>query len=268
MLQTLGTGAAALAIDAAFHGARAAGVDMPTAAASDDEKRRIPLRARPFDLVDVRLLDGPFRQAQERDAKYLLQLEPDRLLHNFRVNAGLQPKAEVYGGWESVRTWADIRAHGHTLGHYLSACSLMYASTAGDEFKDRCDYIVGQLQECQSADKTGLVCAFPDKAEQIENLVAGRRAVGTEPTTRGVPHRGSTTGGQLGHECFHQYRRHPDQQRRQRGQRRRIPGPVVSPHRHETTALNLQFSYNMWISSLKAIEMVLSQLVGKVIVML
>lgn len=151
---------------------------MPTAAASDDEKRRIPLRARPFDLVDVRLLDGPFRQAQERDAKYLLRLEPDRLLHNFRVNAGLQPKAEVYGGWESVRTWADIRAHGHTLGHYLSACSLMYASTAGDEFKDRCDYIVGQLQECQSADKTGLVCAFPDKAEQIENLAVGRRAVG------------------------------------------------------------------------------------------
>src|SRR5262249_45095905 len=115
---------------------------------------------------------------QQRDAKYLLELEPDRLLHNFRVNAGLEPKAPVYGGWESVQTWADIRAHGHTLGHYLTACSLMYASTSDDAFKQRCDYVVGQLQECQNADKTGLICAFPDKAEQIENLVAGRRAVG------------------------------------------------------------------------------------------
>jgi ABC-type multidrug transport system ATPase subunit len=32
----------------------------------------------------------------------------------------------------------------------------------------------------------------------FQKMYAGKRAVGTEPTTRGVPHRGSTTGGQLG----------------------------------------------------------------------
>src|SRR4029077_5611333 len=80
-------------------------------------------------LADVRVLEGPFFEAQQRDEAYLLKLEADRMLHNFRVNAGLEPKAPVYGGWESVQTWADIRCHGHTLGHYLTAASLMFAST-------------------------------------------------------------------------------------------------------------------------------------------
>ena len=131
-----------------------------------------------FPLADVRILDGPFLDAQKRDEAYLLKLEADRMLHNFRVNASLEPKAPIYGGWESAQTWADIRCHGHTLGHYLSAASMMYASTGHGEMKQRVDYIVGELKACQDADKTGLVCAFPDKATQIDNLVAGRRAVG------------------------------------------------------------------------------------------
>jgi len=131
-----------------------------------------------FPLTDVRLFEGPFLEAQNRDEAYLLKLEADRMLHNFRVNAGLEPKAPVYGGWESVQTWADIRAHGHTLGHYLAAASLMFASTGHEEMKRRVDYIVSELKVCQDAGKTGLVCAFPDKTEQIDNLVAGRRAVG------------------------------------------------------------------------------------------
>ena len=75
----------------------------------------------PFPLDEVRLLDGPFLDAQKRDAAYLLSLQPDRMLHNFRANAGLEPKAPVYGGWESEEPWVGIRCHGHTLGHYLSA---------------------------------------------------------------------------------------------------------------------------------------------------
>lgn len=132
----------------------------------------------PAPLTDVRLLDGPFLDAQKRDEAYLLKLEPDRMLHNFRANAGLEPKAPVYGGWESVQTWADIRAHGHTLGHYLTAASLMYASTGHEEMKSRVNYVVEELKACQDAGQTGLVCAFPDKTAQIDNLVAGRRAVG------------------------------------------------------------------------------------------
>jgi DUF1680 family protein len=132
----------------------------------------------PFPLSNVRLLEGPFLEAQNRDEAYLLKLEPDRMLHNFRLNAGLEPKAPVYGGWESVQTWADIRAHGHTLGHYLSAASLLFASTGHESMKQRVDYIVGELKDCQDAGKTGLICAFPDNSTQIDNLVAGRRAIG------------------------------------------------------------------------------------------
>jgi DUF1680 family protein len=131
-----------------------------------------------FPLHDVRLLDGPFRKAQQRTLAYLLSLQPDRLLHNFRVNAGLEPKAPVYGGWESEEPWVNIRCHGHTLGHYLTAASLMFASTGDDRMKERVDYIVAELQACQAAGRTGLVCAFPDGAAQLENAVGGRRVVG------------------------------------------------------------------------------------------
>jgi uncharacterized protein len=170
VLQVLGTAAAAATLEARLRDRSASAA--PTAAPG------VAPAAQPFSLTAVRLLDGPFKDAQERDARYLLSLDPDRMLHNFRVNAGLQPKGPVYGGWESVALWADIRAHGHTAGHYLTACALMYASTGRDEFKKRCDYVVGELQECQTAARTGLVNAFPDNTTQIDNLVKTQRATG------------------------------------------------------------------------------------------
>jgi DUF1680 family protein len=132
----------------------------------------------PFSLHDVRLLDSPFLEAQKRDLAYLVSLQPDRMLHNFRVNARLEPKAPVYGGWESEEPWVSIRCHGHTLGHYLTAASLMYASTGDERMKARVDYIVDELVACQLAARTGLVCAFPDGATQLENAVAGRPIIG------------------------------------------------------------------------------------------
>lgn len=126
-----------------------------------DVKQAVPPTARAFALSDVRLLDGPFLRAQQRNVRYLLQLEPDRLLHNFRINAGLKPKASVYGGWESVEPWVAIRCHGHTLGHYLSACSFMFAASGDNRFKQRADYIIAQLRECQDA--TGTALTFQTK---------------------------------------------------------------------------------------------------------
>ena len=141
ILQVLGTAAAAATLERLRdRSASAAPVVTPGAtapvAAPPAALHPVALGAQPFSLTAVRLLDGPFKDAQERDAKYLLSLDPDRMLHNFRVNAGLEPKAPVYGGWESVATWADIRAHGHTLGHYLTACALMYASTGNERVQE------------------------------------------------------------------------------------------------------------------------------------
>jgi DUF1680 family protein len=161
---------------AAFAGAIS--FDSTARASGPAPPRQAAGRVSPVALRDVRLLEGPFRQAQQRDLAYLLSLDPDRLLHNFHVNAGLTPKAPVYGGWESEEPWVGIRCQGHTLGHYLSAVSLMYASTGDPRMKDRVDYIVDELRACQQASGTGLVCAFPDGPAQLDAAIAGRRIVG------------------------------------------------------------------------------------------
>jgi hypothetical protein len=60
------------------------------------------LQARPLLLSRVRLMGGPLKRAQDLTAEYLLQLEPDRMLAGYRIRAGLEPKAEGYGGWDAV----------------------------------------------------------------------------------------------------------------------------------------------------------------------
>ncbi len=175
LLKSAGAAALAAAVGATLPAAFAsAGPQSP----SELVKGAVTPRADAFRLSDVRLLEGPFRRAQERDAEYLLRLEPDRLLHNFRVNAGLRPKAPVYGGWESQEPWVEIRCHGHTLGHYLSACSLMFAATGVERFKRRSDYVVAELRECQDAGRGGLVCAFPDGDKPLREVVDAKRFVG------------------------------------------------------------------------------------------
>src|SRR4030042_559785 len=94
-------------------------------AAKMEPSPSVPLKAHPFNLKQVRLLDGPFKAAMELDRRYLHELESDRLLHMFRVHAGLPSSAEPLGGWEKP----DCELRGHTLGHYLSACGLMVSAT-------------------------------------------------------------------------------------------------------------------------------------------
>jgi len=122
---------------------------------------RSPLQAQAVPMESVRLLPSPYLTALEANRKYLHTLEPDRLLHNFRSQAGLDPKAEVYGGWES-----DSIA-GHTLGHYLSACSLMHAQTGDLECKRHSVYIVSELALCQAKSADGYVAGFTRKRGDV-----------------------------------------------------------------------------------------------------
>jgi DUF1680 family protein len=118
-----------------------------------------------FPLSDVKLLEGPFNHAMQRDVDYLLQLDPDRLLHRFRLFAGLTPKAAIYTGWESETL------SGHTLGHYLSACAMYYAATGDVRFKEKTDYVVEELALCQAARKTGYVGSIP-REDSVWNEVS------------------------------------------------------------------------------------------------
>src|SRR5258708_6380955 len=120
----------------------------------------------PFCLLEVKLLDSPFKQGMDLNASYLLSLEPDRFLHYFRVNAGLKPKAPTYGGWESPPTGA-----GRCLGHYLSALSLQYRASGDSRFKERVDYIVSELAICQQTN--GFLSAQINLAEAFAALAAG-----------------------------------------------------------------------------------------------
>jgi DUF1680 family protein len=114
----------------------------------------LPASARALPLAATRLTASPFADAVAANRAYLLRLEPDRLLHNFRKHAGLEPKGEIYGGWES-----DTIA-GHTLGHYLTALSLMHAQTGDAECARRAAYIVTELAACQKAAGDGYVAGF------------------------------------------------------------------------------------------------------------
>jgi uncharacterized protein len=126
----------------------------------------VEFRALPFDMADVKLLDGPFKKATELNIKILLNYEPDRLLAKFRTEAGLKAKAENYHGWE------DETIAGHSLGHYLSACALMYKTTNDSQFLKRVNYIVNELKICQDADKNGYIGAFPKGKKILEEEVA------------------------------------------------------------------------------------------------
>ncbi len=121
----------------------------------------------PFELKDVRLTDSPFKRAMEIDQAYLLKLEPDRLLSGYRSEAGLAPKAAKYGGWESGGV------AGHILGHYLSACAEMYASTGDRQFLDRVNYIVDELAACQDANGDGYLAAIPNGKRIFHEISVG-----------------------------------------------------------------------------------------------
>jgi DUF1680 family protein/alpha-L-arabinofuranosidase len=118
----------------------------------------VTLQAEPFRLQDVRLLDGPFKHAMELDRKYLLSLDADRLLHVFRLRAGLPSTAKPYGGWMAP----DNNSRGEFVGLYLSACAEMYAGTADEQVKKNADQVVAGLAECQRKIGTGFLHTHAD----------------------------------------------------------------------------------------------------------
>jgi uncharacterized protein len=149
--------------------ASAAGAEPSLPSAPPATVPVIPVAARPLPLTAVRLTDGPLKQAQDLDATYLLQLQPDRLLAYFRKRAGLAPKAEGYGGWDGD----GKQLTGHILGHYLSAVSLMWVATGDARFKERADYIVKELKEVQNANGDGYLGALADGKERFAEVARG-----------------------------------------------------------------------------------------------
>jgi DUF1680 family protein len=126
-----------------------------------------------FPLAAVQLLDSPFRANQSRNTDYLLFVDPERLLHTFRLNVGLPSSAQPCGGWEAPGSMV----RGHSTGHLLSGLALTYANTGNRAAAERGRYIVGQLARCQARSRwagfhEGYLSAFPESF--FDDLEAGR----------------------------------------------------------------------------------------------
>ncbi|MET0208234.1 MAG: glycoside hydrolase family 127 protein, partial [Burkholderiaceae bacterium] len=124
-----------------------------------------------FALADVRLLPGPFLDAQQTDRAYLLALDPDRLLAPFRREAGLAQPKPSYGNWESSGL------DGHMGGHYLSALAMMAASTGDEAIRHRLSVFLSALRACQLANKDGYLGGIPDGRTAWRDVARGELKV-------------------------------------------------------------------------------------------
>jgi len=129
-----------------------------------------------FPLGDVKLLDGPFKQARDLNMQTLLKYDVDRLLAPYRKEAGLSEKAKCYPNWDGL--------DGHVGGHYLSAMAINYAATGNAECKKRMDHMISELKACQDANAlkypdwgVGYVGGIPNSAGLWPKIKAGE--VGT-----------------------------------------------------------------------------------------
>jgi uncharacterized protein len=127
------------------------------------------LQAHPVALNKVRVTGGPLKTAQDVTAKYLLSLEPDRMLSPYRARAGLSEKAKGYSGWDG----SGRNLTGHIAGHHLSAVSLMYAATGDDRFKQRADYIVSEMKIVQDKNGDGYLGALEGLREAFAGVSKG-----------------------------------------------------------------------------------------------
>ena len=113
-------------------------------------------RVAPFALTQVALGDSLFQQKRDRLLNYARNYGsatdvfagPDRMLRNFRFNAGLDTKGALPpGSWDNGTGYL----RGHYSGHFMSMLAQVYASTGDAIYKQKLDYLVAGLAECQDA---------------------------------------------------------------------------------------------------------------------
>ncbi|MFN7252315.1 MAG: beta-L-arabinofuranosidase domain-containing protein [Anaerobacillus sp.] len=105
--------------------------------------------------MNVRLLDGTFKESEQKGKEYLLYLDVDRLIAPCYEAISQLPKKPRYGGWETTGI------SGHSIGHWLSAVAQMYSVTNDEELKKKMDYAIDELAQLQSLDQEGYVSGFP-----------------------------------------------------------------------------------------------------------
>lgn len=155
--------------------------------AAIEEEQSLPISARrlqsgsgvnilqPFRLDKVSVTPGSLLQRkQATDLEYLVWLDPDSILYNFRNTSGSPLNgAQPFGGWEAP----DCNLRGHFSGHWLSASAMMYNATGNATLLAHAQYVVSELGKVAAAlsgvaPVPGYLSGFPvDQFIELENLV-------------------------------------------------------------------------------------------------
>lgn len=111
-----------------------------------------------FPADKVVLMPSWLREREQLNKNYLYSLDPERLLHNFRVNAGIPSSAKPLDGWEHP----SVGLRGHFVGHYLSACASQINNDGDTLLAKRIKYMINALAECQQKMGGKYLSAFPE----------------------------------------------------------------------------------------------------------
>ncbi len=113
----------------------------------------------------VRLTDPELLRRAGANRDYLLSLDSNNLLLNYRLEAGRPtenygalPK-DIHGGWE----FPSCQLRGHFLGHWLSAAALEYDRTGDRELLAKAQVIVDELELCQIDNGGTWAASIPEK---------------------------------------------------------------------------------------------------------
>ncbi|NQX47947.1 glycoside hydrolase family 127 protein [Paenibacillus tritici] len=114
-----------------------------------------------FGLDEVTLTDHDFASRRQLVKKYIAEFDLNRLLHTFKLNAGLPSDAEPLGGWESP----ESGLRGHFAGHYLSACAKFAYGDQDQALRRKACEIVDIMEAC--AKPNGYLSAFEEEKLDI-----------------------------------------------------------------------------------------------------
>ena len=154
-----------------------------------------------FNMDEVQVTDSYYVNSLDKENKYLLSLDTDRLLAGFRETAGsiagMSPdgiiqymnNATRYGGG-----WENALIGGHTLGHWLSAMAQAYANKGTNEsdraeIKKTLDGVIDALADCQAktngTEYEGYLfgATLPDSTDfdiQFDNVEKGLANISTQ----------------------------------------------------------------------------------------
>ncbi len=94
----------------------------------------------------TRYTASPYTENRDHTLSYLRFLDADTMLYSFRRTFGVDTRGAVPpGGWEEP----NGLLRGHSLGHFISALSLAFASEGDAALGDKLDYIISELRALQ-----------------------------------------------------------------------------------------------------------------------